>query len=333
MKNVRRSAIRPERARGDSQGQRPWFAQKMSRVAPSGRARRRRATTLSAPRWGLRQILNDRFQGRCPWLSQRRTFGAVGGETNPKTIAFQARSLSPPRRAIQIAVLLVFTAFAHPAVAQTGTILGTIDPADQAVSVALVDRQTCKKHAAEFDAASGQFTAADLPTSGAFDLLIESASALVEGIDFSVPRSDYEEEQPLSEDDVRNIKQKVASLNQFEDTVEVLAVEGNIQHAAVLVNKLRTKPFYGSKPGEIVWRVELWHFERPDETWVKVQDELFITLHRERMAKSAYQRKSVTFAPRWGRIRLSAESPNVDLGTIKLPPAEPGIRVLSEDKT
>ncbi|HEV3024356.1 MAG TPA: hypothetical protein VGX76_17895, partial [Pirellulales bacterium] len=197
------------------------------------------------------------------------------------------------RRKAPLALFVL--ALTTPVFAQTGTVRGTLEGCDAATTLALVDRQTGKKHAAELDAATGQFAVAELPMTGAFDLLIESPNALVEGIDLSVPRSDYEEEQPLTDDDVRTIRQKVASLNQFEDTVEVLAVEGNIQHAAVLVNKLRTKPFYGSKPGEIVWRVELWHFERPDENWVKVQDELFLTLHRERLAQTAYKKKSVTF--------------------------------------
>jgi hypothetical protein len=229
--------------------------------------------------------------------------------------------------------VVLFAALTTPTFAQTGTIRGTLERAGPATKVTLVDRTTGMKHAAQLDEASGQFTVAGLPLTGAFDLLIESGASLVEGIDLAVPRSDYEEEQPLSEDDVVSIKQKVASLNQFEDIVEVLTVEGNIQHAAVLVNKLRTKPFYGSKPGEIVWRVELWHFERPDETWVKVTDELFLTLHRERIAHAAYKKKSVTFAPSLGGIRLSTESPTAEVGTIKLPPAESGIRVLSEDKT
>ena len=33
-----------------------------------------------------------------------------------------------------------------------------------------------------------------------------------------------------------------------------MTITGNIQHAAVILNKLRTKPFYESKPGEVIWR-------------------------------------------------------------------------------
>ncbi len=278
-----------------------------------------RATARCHPVW-VNRLGRFAFLGRCPrlWnltpLGSRAPFAAV------------VRRVSP----LVVAVLLALTT---PAFAQNGTIRGTLDPCGADTTLAVVDRTTGKKHAAQLDAASGQFEIAVLPLGGTFDFLIEGGTSLVEGIDLSVPRSDYEEEQPLTKDDVLSIKQKVASLNQFEDTVEVLIVEGNIQHAAVLVNKLRTRPFYGSKPGEIVWRVELWHFERPDENWVKVQDELFLTLHRERLAQAAYKKKSVTFVPSLGGIRLSSETPIAEVGTIKLPPAESGVRVLSEDKS
>ena len=65
-----------------------------------------------------------------------------------------------------------------------------------------------------------------------------------------------------------------------------MAIQGNIQHAVILVNKLRTKEFYAAKPGEIIWRAELWHFERPEETWLKVQDEMFIVMYRERIQRN-----------------------------------------------
>jgi hypothetical protein len=114
-------------------------------------------------------------------------------------------------------------------------------------------------------------------------------------------------------------------LNQFEDVVEILEVRGNVQHAAVLLNKVRTRPFVNSRPGEVVWRAELWHFERPDETWVKAQDESFGVLYRERIPKTEYDRKSVTFDPALGGISFEGKT-TVDLGRIAPPAGGPGIR-------
>jgi hypothetical protein len=109
--------------------------------------------------------------------------------------------------------------------------------------------------------------------------------------------------------------------------VEVLAVAGNIQHAAVVLNKLRTKPFVNSQPGEVIWRLEVWRFERPDETWVKVQDELFLVHYRERLQKSEFDKKALTLDPALGGLQPTKEKPTINVGTIKLSAEKPGIRM------
>ena len=211
--------------------------------------------------------------------------------------------------------------------ADTGSIHGSIEPAGSATAVTAVDRTSNKKYEGQIGAATGDFTIDQLPLAVKYDLVIDYGKARLEGISLTVPPSDYEEEQPLSEDDIQTIREKVLSMNKFEDQVEILAIEGNIQHAAILLNKLRTKPFVNSQPGEAVWRVELWHFERPEDTWVKVQDELFLTLYRERLQKSAYDRKSLTFTRALGGLSPTAESPMIDVRAITLPPAKPGVRL------
>ena len=208
--------------------------------------------------------------------------------------------------------------------ADTGTIQGTLDK--KVTAVTAVDRQTDKKHPGTVDAA-GRFTISGLPLSATFDCVVDFDGARLEGVNLKVPRSDYEEEQPLSKEDITALKSTTAALNKFEDQVEVLAVQGNIQHAAVLVNKVRTRPFINSQPGEVVWRLELWHFEKPDETWVKVQDELFLVLYRERIRKSAFEKKSLTLDPALGGLKVTKEKPVLDVGKIELPSNKPGIRL------
>ncbi|MBI3465744.1 MAG: hypothetical protein HY000_22230 [Planctomycetes bacterium] len=225
---------------------------------------------------------------------------------------------------------------------ETGTIAGNFEKIAAGwtvTSVVAVDRATLKRFDGRVEA--GKFRIDGLPLGVPLDVIIDfkasqpaspqtpqstsPASYRLEGVNMKVPRSDYEEEQPLSPEDIKTIKGKVLGLNQFEDVVQILAIHGNIQHAAILVNKLRTKPFYESKPGEVIWRPELWHFERPEDTWVKVQDELFVILYRERIGKSDYDKKSVTFDPVLGGIQLTAESSKVDLGAIGQPEAKPGV--------
>jgi hypothetical protein len=194
-------------------------------------------------------------------------------------------------------------------------------------AVAAVDRKSGQKSAGKIDAKTGRFTVEGLAVGASYDLILDFGRSRLEGVDFRVPRSDYEEEQPLSADDVKTIDEKIRGMNQFENVVEIMAIEGNIQHAVVLLNKLRTDAFYASKPGEVVWRAELWRFERPEETWVKVQDELFTLLHRERLPLAEFKKKSVTFDPALGGIELTAKAPTRDVGPIQPPPSAPGIRL------
>jgi hypothetical protein len=216
--------------------------------------------------------------------------------------------------------------------AVTGEIVGTVPDGKAVAAVTAVNRTTGKKHAGTIERATGRFAVPGLGFGHSYDLVIdfglagEEGSCRLEGVNLSVPPSDYEEEQPLEGEDVETIQTKVRRLDKFAEHVEVLAIRGNIQHAAVLVSRLRTGAFYNSKPGEVVWRMELLHFERPEETWVKVQDELFVILYRERIQQSAYEGKSITFDPRLGGLATTSEEPRLDVGTIEPPEGAPGIR-------
>lgn len=246
----------------------------------------------------------------------------------------------------RVAALIVFTfvfAIFLPSSAkisragETGTIFGQIMLGNSGVSsaptVVAVDRTSGKRYSGKIDVKTGKLAIDNLPIEAVYDCVVDYGGGRLEGVDLSVPPSDYEEEQPLVEVDIATLKETVISLNKFEDQVEVLAIEGNIEHAAVLVNKLRTRPFVNFKPGEVVWRVELWQFERPDDTWVKVQDKLFQTLYRERIDRAAFDKKAIAFSPALGGIRLTAEQPAADLGQVELPRPEPGVRFVAREKS
>lgn len=224
-----------------------------------------------------------------------------------------------------LALLLIETPATHGA--ETGTICGQVAQAGVVTKVTAVDRASGKKYPGKIDGKSGAFTIADLPLGATYDCVLDAEAARLEGVNLKVPRSDYEEEQPLSKEDIEAIKKTAQSLNKFENEIEILAVAGNIQHAAVVLNKKRTTPFYESKPGEMIWRLELWHFEKPDETWIKVQDEFAIVFYRQRLQKSAFSKKSLTLDAALGGIKLNARQKDVKLGTIAPPAKEPGIRL------
>ncbi len=211
---------------------------------------------------------------------------------------------------------------------QAGTITGTVDKPADATKLTAVNRADDKRFPGEIDAKTGVFTIKNLPLGATYDLLFEiGADVKLEGVNLNVPHSDYEVEQPMTKEDVKAITEAVKSLNQFENNIEVMAVLGNVQHAAVVLNKTRTTPFVNQIPGEIIWRMEVWQFEKPDETWIKDQDDLFVVLHRERLQKADFDKKALTLDPGLGGVSLSVKQTNVELGKVVLPSKERGMRL------
>ena len=214
--------------------------------------------------------------------------------------------------------------------AETGAIHGSVDKARDATAIVAINRGDDKKYPGTIDAKMGKFIIKDLPLGATYDCILDAGPVRLEGVNLKVPHSDYEEEQPLTKEDIETIKKTALSLNKFENEIEVMTVSGNIQHAAVVLNKKRTTPFYESKPDEMIWRLELWHFEKPDETWIKVQEEFAIVFYRQRLQKSDFAKKALTLDPALGGIKLDSKQKNVELGTIVLPSKEPGIRLRTE---
>ena len=222
--------------------------------------------------------------------------------------------------------LSVLAAIGAPETLSAGSITGAIPAGKKLTKATAIDRQSSKSYPGKIDEAKSQFVIEGLPP-GTYDCILDFGDARLEGVNFQVPASDYEEEQPLTPEDVAVIKAKVLSMNKFEDQIEIMAIQGNIQHAVILLNKLRTKEFYAAKPGEIIWRAELWHFERPEETWLKVQDEMFIVMYRERIQRSEYDKKSVTFDPQYGGLEITEGKTRIELGKIDPPVEKRGVRL------
>jgi len=233
-------------------------------------------------------------------------------------------------RSLLLAVIVTFVG--RVSAAEMGTIKGKVDRPAEVSTVNAIDRETDKKYPGKVDASTGQFTIPGLPLDKTFDVIFDAGAVRLEGLNLKVPRSDFEEEQPLAKEDVEALTKAVQLLNKFEDQIEIMTITGNVQHAAVVLNKLRTKPFYESKPGEVIWRLELWQFEKPEETWVKVQDELFLVLYRERLQKADFDKKVLTLDPALGGLKLTEKETTVDVGKVTLPDKKPGIRLRSQKK-
>jgi len=225
---------------------------------------------------------------------------------------------------------LVLVGLASPAFAAgKGTITGVIDKPEGVTSVIAVDRseEKDKKFTGTLDKKTGKFTIADLPLGKTYDVVIDAGAVRLEGVNLKVKPSDFEEEQPLTKKDIEDITKIAKALNKFENEIDVMVISGNCQHAAVLLNKRRTTPFYESKEGEMIWRLELWHFLKPDEAWLKDPEELAVMFYRERLQKSAFEKKSHTFDPALGGITLTDKEDSRDVGKVASPDGKPGIKL------
>lgn len=213
--------------------------------------------------------------------------------------------------------------------AETGSIQGTVDKAAKLTAVTAIDRsgETDVKYKGTFDQKTGKFRIDKLPIGKKYDVVIDAGGVRLEGIDLTVPPSDFEEEMPLTKEDVKVIEKISRDLNKFENEIDIMTVRGNCQHAVVILNKRRTTPFYESKPGEMIWRLEVWKFSKPDESWLKSQEELGQILYRERLQKDAFKKKALTLSPSLGGVSLSAKSKDVDIGKVAVPDGKAGIHL------
>lgn len=179
----------------------------------------------------------------------------------------------------------------------------------------------------------------NLPVPGLYDLKLQTQSGgIVSGWDPNVPESDYVDDLPLKKEARQKIFEKLSAedFSAFSDGMWVLDIHGNIQNAAVLVMKLRTRPFVGGdyKPGEWVWRIERWQWEDPDEhTWVPYRKRPFYALTRERLVQKQLLAKRMLLARHLGGIILKQGRPSVDLGTVKIPRPVPGVFAVNPDGT
>jgi hypothetical protein len=221
-----------------------------------------------------------------------------------------------------------------------GAIRATVADEAGVVAVWAIERQHTptgvyhQQHAGSL--AGRQLTITNLPLPGRYDLRVDFTNGYVEGWDATVPKSDYAEEQPLTEEAIRAIAKKMTSdqVTGFGDEALVLDIQGNVQNAAVLLLQVRHRPFVGGgyQPGEWIWRVDRWQWEDPDEhTWVPFQERPYYALVRERLYEKDYRGKCVVFARHLGGIVLDKHKSEVDLGALQLPRPAPGIHAADPD--
>ena len=225
--------------------------------------------------------------------------------------------------------------------ASAGTIRATIDSAEPVVQAWVIQRKDTnigvENAPRSIKLAGKDLVVEGLSVPGRYDLRFKTASGcVVEGWDGHVPESDYVEEQPLGKESKLTILKKMAKIEKrhFADEVIVLDIQGNIQNTAIIVTKLRTRPFVGGayKQNEWVWRVERWQWEFPEEdTWVPYQERPYYALLRKRLYRKDYEALCTTYARHLGGIVLTDEQPEATMGVLKIPLLKPGTRALNPD--
>lgn len=231
-------------------------------------------------------------------------------------------------------------AFVFCATASAGSITATIETKEPVRKVYAVrwDNTPTGQYARVFEGRiDGDRVVINDLTPGRYNLRFETRDGLIEGWDADVPRSDYEQEQPLSDESRATILEKMSGdiVCGFPDEVVVLDVQGNIQHAVVLITTLRRRPFtesVGLNTTTWIWSVNRWSWEDPDEvTWVPVQERPSYALVRERLKPPQYEAKKIVYARHLGGIALSEEKPDIVLDKMSLPTPMEGVHAVNPD--
>ena len=194
-----------------------------------------------------------------------------------------------------------------------GPITGTLAPPALVKALAAVSRATGKTYQpAQFDRATGRFAFRDLPGDSRYDLVLALTDGRqIEGIDLDfvdqrllrlaeqrradlgLPPSPPRDFTPADADAICRF---VADLTDFMDIRRVLYVAGQGTRATVLVELIRARGFHASKPGEVIWRVELWYFQFAAGAWQRLPNQERV-LRREQLPADQWRKIDVTYDP------------------------------------
>ena len=210
-------------------------------------------------------------------------------------------------------LLVLLQAHALPSADLTrdGVIIGRIEPSDMVQSIAAVDRDSKQTVSGQIDRRNGAFRIAGLVVGTRYDLILETTLGRIEGVDMTVAPANSgtatsrpatkPSSRAFSDSDRGAIEQLVAGPERFADEVRILLLNGVGDRAAALVEKLRTRRFHHGKPGEVIWRVELWYFAFWYGGWAR-QPHAERVLYRQRMPRSQLDATTWVFTDRLGGV-------------------------------
>ncbi|HOF19490.1 MAG TPA: hypothetical protein PK082_11315 [Phycisphaerae bacterium] len=195
---------------------------------------------------------------------------------------------------------------------RAGQITGRIVNPDGVLKLLAVSREGGRAlRPATFDARSGEFVFRNVPGDATYDLSIEmSDGRKFEGIDLDFADARLlrlaaerrkqlglppERAHRFGMDDVRQLREFVAGMDDFMEVRRILYLRGHGRRATMLVELMRTREFYDAG-GTIIWRVELWYFENNFGGWDRLANQERV-LTRLRVPPDQWKRVSVQYLP------------------------------------
>ncbi len=194
-----------------------------------------------------------------------------------------------------------------------GDVAGAVTPAEKVQRLLAVSRVTGKTyHPKSFEKKTGKFVFKNLPGDATYDLVLRCRDGRsIEGIDLEFTdarllrlaarrrkelRLPPEPPHKFSRRDAEELLKFVRDMKDFMEIRRVLYLQGQGRRATMLLELMRTREFYSSK-GTVIWRVELWYFQRTGGGWEKLANQERV-LRRERTTPQRWRKIHVEYYPR-----------------------------------
>jgi hypothetical protein len=178
-----------------------------------------------------------------------------------------------------------------------------------------LDPRRPEVHQGEYDAASGRFRISGL-AEGVYDLRVLVEGGWIDGANLTLEATQKSDE-PLTDEARAEILDLINNYPaSFQDITRPLAVQGNGRAAKALVELIRYTNFHSGKPGDVIWRVEVWVYEEANGAWVK-KPHGWQVLSRVRapqeMPLNDFLNGLWLFDPALGGIKVTKDRPVVEL--------------------
>jgi hypothetical protein len=171
----------------------------------------------------------------------------------------------------------------------------------------------------QVDSSSGKFSIPGVPAGYDYDLILWTKEARWEGVDMRYYRP-VQAGDPATPDDLKQIVTFIEKTPAFTDFNVPLWIAADHDHASVIVEMIRTSSYHSGAPGSVIFRVELWYFERFYSGW-RVDEDISKVISRWRGASNALP-DPWQYLPDLGGISIS-EAGKYNPIDVKLPPASP----------